>query len=136
MPKGDKALSSPHRLYPPRLRRLFYMMVVDIARMSRMDLHLRLGEALLLLLISAGTYEERPWTVSKAAIYLHEPRQTIDRLTRLLERRGLIVRERRGKAIFLRRAEAAAMERNPAYGAAFNRAVDRARTILLEEDWG
>jgi hypothetical protein len=120
------------RIHPPQLRRLFYMMVVDIVRSGRLDLQLRLGEALLLLLIAAGTHEGRPWTTSKASAYLHEPRPTIDRFARLLERRGFIIRERHGKSMLLRMSEQVSAENNPLYGAAFNRALDRARAFLKQ----
>lgn len=120
------------RVYPVQSRRLFYMMLVDIVRSGRLDLQLRLGEALLLLLIAAGTHEGRLWTTTKASVYLHESRQTIDRFARLLERRKFIVRERHGKSISLRMSEQAAAENNPVYGAASNRALDRAWEFLRQ----
>jgi DNA-binding MarR family transcriptional regulator len=120
------------KVYPPQSRRLFYMMLVDIVRGGRIDLRLRLGEALLLLLIAAGTHEGRLWTTSTASAYLHEPRQTIDRFARVLERRGFISREQHGRSILLRMTERVAAESNPLYSAAFNRAGDRARAFLRQ----
>jgi DNA-binding IclR family transcriptional regulator len=123
----------PH--LPPASRAQFYMMVVDLVRMAPVDLRLTLGEALLLALVAAGTIEGRPWSPSKAAVYLQIPRPTIDRWAQTLEERGFITRQKQGKSVFLRMDHTIMAEANPEFARMFNKAHDRTRLFFLAEDW-
>ena len=119
----------------PSSRAQFYMMVVDLVRMAPIDLQLSLGEALLLMLVVSGTIEGRPWSLSKAALYLGIPRPTIDRYAQKLEARRLITRQKRGKSVFLRMDHTVMAEANPESARMFNKALDRTRLFFVAEDW-
>jgi DNA-binding MarR family transcriptional regulator len=106
------------------------MMLIDIMRNMRRDLGLSLSEAQFLLLIAAGTHEDKPWTASAAAAYLGEPRQTINRHAHGLVRRGFIRRERRGRSIVLRITDSALIENNSAYNDSFNRSLSHVRRFV------